>query len=170
MTAGASLATKPGQEDGWLVTLDLTTQTVVYGTYVGGSGFDRIEGTAVDASGTAYVWGETAADGQFPVTPHALQATPQGETDGFVTSVDATGRIVYSTRLGGSAKEWWIHGAIDSHGDVYLTGYSGAVDSGYDPAWSSDFAFSPDAVATGVAVDIEHHTARGFTVKLVPRA
>jgi Ca2+-binding RTX toxin-like protein len=63
---------------------------LLYSTYLGGSGFDQGRGIAVDATGSAYVTGETdSAD--FPTTPGAFDTTFNGFVDAFVTKLDAMG-------------------------------------------------------------------------------
>ena len=56
----------------------------------------------MDGAGSAYVTGETGST-DFPTTAGAVQTTPAGNSDAFVTKLDATGSgLVYSTYLGGS--------------------------------------------------------------------
>ena len=60
------------------------------------------QGIAVDGAGSAYVTGETGST-DFPTTAGAAQTTFAGESDAFVTKLNATGSgLVYSTYLGGS--------------------------------------------------------------------
>jgi hypothetical protein len=60
-------------------------------------------GIAVDQAGNAYVAGETDNDPRFPTTPGALRSTPNAVgVDGFVLKIDPSGKLVYSTYLGGS--------------------------------------------------------------------
>ena len=49
--------------------------SLVYSTYLGGSGDDVTQGIAVDSSGNAYVAGYTTSS-NFPTTLGALQTTP----------------------------------------------------------------------------------------------
>ena len=58
----------------------------------------------------------------FPVTVGAFQTTNRGGGDGFVTKLDNTGVIVYSTYLGGSSGESIRGIAVDSVGSAYVTG------------------------------------------------
>src|SRR5439155_4788919 len=67
-----------GGADTFVTKLDPTGSTRVYSTYLGGSGFDTIQGSglAVDASGNAYVTGLTFST-DFPTTPGAFQPTSE---------------------------------------------------------------------------------------------
>src|SRR5262249_58363150 len=78
--------------------------TIAYSTYLGGSGQDQGWGIAADASGNAYVTGDTQSF-DFP-TARSLQAFGGGE-DAFVAKLNASGSgLVYSTYLGGSGVEF----------------------------------------------------------------
>src|SRR5207302_5318250 len=85
-----------------------------YSTYLGGSGQEIGEGIVVDASGNAYVTGETDST-DFPTTAGAVQTTFGGVRDAFVTKLNAAGTaLVYSPYLRGSGVEERVGGAVDS--------------------------------------------------------
>src|SRR5439155_671560 len=103
--------------------------TLVYSTYLGGSGTDEGFGIAVDAVGAAYVTGVTSsadftAGCTAPCT--VLGATfGGGVDDAFVTKLNATGSaLVYSTYLGGSSFDAASGIAVDAAGAAYVTGYT----------------------------------------------
>jgi hypothetical protein len=109
---------------------------LIYSTYLGGSGGDFGYGIAVDSSGNAYVTGYTDST-DFPTSPGALQTMYGGGSDAFVTKLNPTGTaLVYSTYLGGSANDSGYGIAVDSAGDVYL---SGTTSSTNFPVTSSAF-------------------------------
>src|ERR1039457_6738366 len=111
--------------------LSPTGQTL-YSTTLAGSNFGIAWAIAVDSSGAAYVFGNTNSP-DFPVTPGALQTTTQGTSQGFVAKLDPTGKIVYSTFIGGAANVTpGLTSApgldsilVDSAGDVIITGQAG---------------------------------------------
>lgn len=86
-------------------------------------------GIAVDQAGNAYVTGETDNDPQFPTTPGALRSTPNAVgVDAFVLKVDPSGKLVYSTYLGGSDLDHAVGIAVDHQGDAYVVGQTASTD------------------------------------------
>ncbi|CDH47363.1 SBBP repeat-containing protein [Candidatus Contendibacter odensensis] len=122
----------------------LVIDPVVYFTFVGGApddstgvgGDDLGLSIAVDSSGNAYITGSTstnnanvaAATKQFPTTSLAINKIFSGGTDVFVTRMDATGTIIYSTYLGGSAFDAGYGIAVDGGSNAYVTGYTNSSD------------------------------------------
>ncbi len=98
-----------------------------YSTLLGGNGFDTGAGIAVNSAGDAYVTGSTTSS-NFPFTTGAYATTTGGGSDAFVTELDATGVISYSTYLGGGGDDHGQAIAIDSAGDAYVTGSTGSTD------------------------------------------
>jgi hypothetical protein len=93
----------------------------VYSTLLGGAEFDRGWGIAVNAAGNAYVVGDSQGD--FPTTPGVMQRTLGGGSDAFVTELNPSGSaLVYSTYLGGTGTDEGLAIALDSSGNVHLTG------------------------------------------------
>ncbi|HEX8600590.1 MAG TPA: SBBP repeat-containing protein [Chloroflexia bacterium] len=96
--------------------------SLVYSTYLGGSGYDGGSGIAVDASGNAYVTGRTGSTNFPTLNPY------QGEGDAFVTKLGASGSaLVYSTYLGGSDYDGGSDIAVDASGNAYVTGSTGSA-------------------------------------------
>lgn len=93
-----------------------------YSTYLGGSGFDRANGIAVDATGNAYVTG-SADSTNFPTTMGAFQPSGCGA---YVTKLNPTGSgLVYSTYIGNANCPGAPVGeavAVDVAGNAYVTG------------------------------------------------
>jgi len=100
--------------------------TLVYSTYLGGSGFDEGFSIAVDAAGAAYVTGDTlSADFTAGCTAPCivLDRTHNGQLDAFVTKLDPTGTaLLYATYLGGSGFDQGLSIAVDAAGAAYVTG------------------------------------------------
>lgn len=131
--------------------------TLSYSTYLGGSGFDRGLSIAVDAAGNVYVTGSTLSS-DFPTTTGAYTTTLGGIFDAFVTKVNAGGTALsYSTYLGGSSLDFGNGIAVDSAGNVYLTGQTSSTDFPIASAIQGSIGGGSDAfalklVATGTAL------------------
>lgn len=99
--------------------------SLIYSTYLGGEGQDEAHSIAVDASGNAYVTGETSSD-DFPIT-NAFQPTSGGTSDAFVLKLSPTGELRYSTYLGGVNLEAGQGIAVDTSGSAYVTGFTSSL-------------------------------------------
>jgi hypothetical protein len=101
--------------------------SLVYSTYLGGSGDDSGAGIAVDSAGNAYVTGNTSST-DFPIML-AAQSSSIGGLDAFVTALNPSGSgLIYSTYLGGSNLDAANGVAVDSAGNAYVTGKTSSVD------------------------------------------
>lgn len=114
-----------GDEDAFVTKLD-TNGALSYSTYLGGSSFDIAFGIAVDEAGNAYVTGITRST-DFP-TLDTLQGAFPGDIDNFVTKLDASGALSYSTYLGGSGSDSARGIAVDGSGAAYVTGWTDSRD------------------------------------------
>ena len=114
-----------GAKDAFVTKLAQDGKTLVYSTYLGGSGDELGEGIVVDSSDNAYVDGYSDSNlpTPFPTTAGAYQGVLAGEVDAFVTKLSPTGdALVYSTYLGGDYEDYAHDIALDSEGHVYATG------------------------------------------------
>lgn len=113
--------------------------SLIYSTYLGGSGEERVVyngSVAVDAAGELiYVTGLTAsvAPADFPLKNPA-QPLPSGGSDAFITKLDISlplrsglDQLVYSTYLGGPGTEIGTGIAADVDGNAYIAGASGGT-------------------------------------------
>lgn len=119
--------------DGFVAKINAAGSDLAYSTYLGGSLDDSVTSIAIDPSGNAYVGGATLSK-DFPVAG-AFQAQFAGAAsvsaqpviltgDGFVTKLDATGKVSYSTYLGGPADDAVMGIAVDSAGEAYVAGFT----------------------------------------------
>ncbi|MEG4045183.1 DUF7948 domain-containing protein, partial [Microcoleus sp. Pol17_C1] len=120
ITPGAFQPTAPNYTAG-VTKLNAAGNALVYSTFLGTSTSGALgNGIAVDSSGNAYVTGPTG-DG-FPIVGNSSQPYGGG-IDAFVAKVNPTGSgLVYSTYIGGSAREDAKAVAVDSEGNTYITG------------------------------------------------
>ncbi|MGI9074298.1 MAG: SBBP repeat-containing protein [Bryobacteraceae bacterium] len=126
-----------------------------YSTYLGGSFGDIGTSIAVDAHESAYITGN-AFSADFP-TKNAFQKNLNSplSSDAFLSKFDATGNLVYSTYLGGSALDEGRRIAVDVHGNAYVTGNT------YSDDFPTKNAFQPSHPAIGRVSD-------AFVTKLSP--
>jgi uncharacterized protein (TIGR03437 family) len=108
-------------DDAFIVKINPAGSALVYSTYQGGSGNDRLFGVAVDQKGNAYVTGQTTST-DFP-TANAFQPNSGGGTDAFVAKLNPSGNaLVYSTYLGGNANDGANEVVPDGAGNAYVSG------------------------------------------------
>jgi len=126
---GGVQSSNGGAYDGFVAKIDPTGTTLLYSTYLGGSGVDEVEGIAVDAAGNAYLTGYTLSS-DFPgVTATSLQSSTGGGRDAFVVKLSPSGAaFLYATYLGGSGSDFGESIAIDASGNAYVTGSTGSTD------------------------------------------
>lgn len=99
-TANA-LRTQSGGVDAFVAKLGPGGNSLLYCTYLGGSGDDRAFAIAVDVAGSAYVTGWTGSSNFPTVSP--LQSTRSGSRDAFIAKLNPAGTaLLYSTYLGGN--------------------------------------------------------------------
>ncbi|TAM81964.1 MAG: choice-of-anchor D domain-containing protein [Acidobacteria bacterium] len=127
-TQNALQSTLSGPSDAFVTEINPGTSSLVFSTYLGGSGSESGQSIKIDAVGSIYVTGNTSSNG-FPVTNGASQATYGGGTDAFVTKLGPGGApMVYSTFLGGSGLDQGNSIAVDSSGDAFVTGFTQSSD------------------------------------------
>ena len=139
---------------------------MVYATYLGGASYDYGYGIALDNQGNFYVTGSTRS-ADFPVFPAAtaFQRVLRGTQDAFIAKFNVTtGRLSYSTYLGGAGVDSSRAIIVNSVGQAYVTGYTnsrdfpaqGAPGGGnlpFDPIYNNgDDVFITRLNATGTAL------------------
>jgi hypothetical protein len=141
-----AVATQPCA-DAFVTQLNHDGSSLVYSTYLGGTGTDDGKGIALDLKGNAYITGETRSL-DFP-TKHPLQATNHGGGNGedaFVAKLNPTGsELIYSTYLGGSGDDLGFGVAVDKFGNAYAMGWT------YSPDFPTE---SPIQADNAGAIDV----------------
>jgi len=115
-----------GDSDAFVSKLSSTGDSLVYSTYLGGSGNDYAEAIDIDSNGCPYVTGGTTSSDFPTINPYQNN---QGEEDVFFTKLSSSGsQIAFSSYLGGNLDEWGFSIAVDSLGNFYITGYTKSSD------------------------------------------
>jgi hypothetical protein len=105
---------------------------VIYAVRLAGSRLDQAAAIAVDQTGAVVVTGYTNSP-DFPLV-NALHPTVHtsgptwGPGGGFITKLDAQGRIVFSTGWGGSGEDAATGVAIDRNLDIVVAGTTASTD------------------------------------------
>jgi len=110
-----------GDGDACVLKMDPSGTILLYCTYIGGTGTEGTLGISIDTAGQTYVAGVTTST-DFPlVSP--VQATYGGIEDGFVAILDDSGSsLIFSSYLGGRYADNASGIAVDSAGNVSITG------------------------------------------------
>jgi hypothetical protein len=100
--------------------------TLLYSTFLGPNNYASPQAIALDTAGDAYVL--TSTFGDLFQTSNAVEAYAGGE-DLLVVEIDpAASTQLFATYLGGSGSDAAAGMALDSLGDIYLTGSSDSTD------------------------------------------
>ena len=122
---GPDLTYNGGLYDAFVAKVNAQGTALVYCGYIGGSGgLDYGCSIAVDAAGNAHVAGATDSTEQtFPVKVGPDLTHNGGSEDAFVAEVNALGTaLVYCGYIGGNDKDSGYSIAVDTTGNVYVTG------------------------------------------------
>lgn len=116
-----------GGSDAFVTKLNPTGTALVYSTYFGGTGLEIPQSFAIDRSGNAFVSGQTSSE-DLP-TKSPFQASYGGGDDAFISKFSSGGNsLAFSTYLGGTDHEDGRGIAVDSRGNVYVTGVTASTD------------------------------------------
>jgi len=129
VTPGAYQTSVRGELDAFIARFSANGLSLVYSTFLGGTGSDYPFALATDAASNSYVTGMTTSS-DLPVTPGAIQSThggpvgqPGGGQDAFVAKLNSSGTgLVYATYLGGGSEDTGQSIAVDSLGNTYVGG------------------------------------------------
>lgn len=102
--------------------------SLLYSTYLGGTGSDGATGLAVNGDGAAFVSGYTEST-DFPTTVGAFQRVFGGDFDAFVARIAPGGAaLTYSTFLGGSDGDNANAIALGADGTATVAGHTDSGD------------------------------------------
>jgi hypothetical protein len=121
-TKNAAQPNEGGGKDAWVTKFNPSASgdaSVVYSTYLGGSGTEFGNAIAVTPAGVASVTGVTGSV-NFPLQ-NAFDSTNQ-INEAFVAQYNAAGTKLNSTFLGGADQDEGINIAVGNGGTIYVTG------------------------------------------------
>jgi hypothetical protein len=111
-----------GYGDGFIAKITSDGSKLLYCSYFGGSGDEKINGLAIGKDGNICVTGQT--DSRNLPLKNALQPKlGGGDSDGFIARFDATlTSLVFSTYFGGENRDEDQKIAVDPAGFIYVSG------------------------------------------------
>jgi hypothetical protein len=117
-----------GDTDAFVSKLDPQGGTLVYSTYVGGTGADGATAVALDPSGSAFVAGTTGSS-NLPTVKPVQPVKGGGFADGFVMKLTPAGTgSQFTTYLGGHDEDQVSGIAVDGTGVSHVVGMTGSAD------------------------------------------
>lgn len=145
---------------------------LAFSTYLGGSNWEHARDVCADTAGNVIVVGGTAS-ANFPTTAGAYNrafnagvSAPGpgtgafGNCDGFITKFDRSGKLMWSTFLGGAAYDRIYAVEVDAQGFVYVAGRAGPGFPVTAGAFQQSFA--------GTSSPSNYGNQNGFVAKLSP--
>lgn len=146
-----------GSNDGFILKVQPDGATIVWSSYLGGSGSDYLLGVTINESdGSVFVCGSTESS-DFPLAKE-LSTTLSGPSDAFVTAISADGSTLeFSTYIGGSAEDTARTMSYSAGGAVYVAGVT--LSSNFVTAQT--FGPTDGSSADGYALRIDDST---FTI------
>ena len=162
-TSSANFPTTPGifqpslrgASNGFVTAISHGGATLLYSTFLGGSGTDQANSIAVTSTGAAFVTGFTNSS-DFP-TANPVQAIlglsnnglcgSAACQDAFVTQLNPTGTaLTYSTYLGGDGPDFGQGITVDTSGNPYITGSTSSTN--FPVIWGGTYQYT---LANGAA-------------------
>ena len=127
-----------GLNDVFIAKFD-STGNLVFSSYLSGNGTeDTGFSIAVDSAGNSYITGYTDSS-NFP-TKHAYDTSLGGTIDVFIAKFNSTGGLNFSTYFGGSQNDFGYGIAVDSTGNILITGSTQSSDFPTKNAYNSTYA------------------------------
>jgi len=144
----------------YVTKLSADGSTVPYTVEFAGTGQEAGLAIAVDPAGNAIVTGYTSSP-DFPVSAGAVQTQfggNEGFNNAFVTKLDPSGDILFSTFLGGTGPDSGSAIQTDSTGNIFVAGTTG----------SSNFPTTPGTFEPTSLVPLWSTSPGAFLAKLAP--
>jgi beta-propeller repeat-containing protein/ASPM-SPD-2-Hydin domain-containing protein/HYDIN/CFA65/VesB family protein len=189
-TNGASIGSGGGPSDYFIAKFDPSQtglNSLVYLTFIGGSGDEEGGALAVDSSGNVAIAGTTTSP-DYPVTDSSTLTSSTDGTlvnDAAVTEIDPTGaKLTYSTLFGGNGNEATLSPggiAMDPSGNIFVamdtqstnltvapvasTTVAGPFHSTYGGGISDGFLAIFRPVATATAPNLKYCTYLGISAQ-----
>jgi hypothetical protein len=152
------------QDDFFVTRLAATGDSLIYSTYLGGSGGEYGHAIAVDAAGNAYVTGDGYSNNYPTAEPFQTYQGAFGLRDVMVTKLPPSGSpLTYSTYLAGTDNDWAYAIAVDAEGNAYVAGRTTSTDfplsNPYQVAIAGDYDLFVTKLNSSIATGIDDEPA-----------
>lgn len=152
-TGNALNSSSNGGQDAFLALLKADGSSLLYSTFLGGSGEEDVRSLALDSAGNVWFTGRTYS-GNFPTTPDAVNDSLDGAPDAFIARLAANGStLLYSTYLGGGGYDAGHALALDGAENVWITGTTSLDFPTTADAFNTTNPGGWDAVVAQIAAD-----------------
>lgn len=151
-SAGAYQTTLKGGTDAFVTKLNvsISSQKIVYSTYLGGISVDEGHDISIDSTYNAYVTGVTTSN-NFPGTP---PLSYNGAKDAFVAKLNSSGTaLVYARYLGGSGDDFGDAIEVNAAGQAYVSGWTESSNFPVNSAVQPSLGGGRDAFITKFSPD-----------------
>lgn len=139
-----------GLNDAFVTKVSPSGDSIVYSTYLGGTGDDQGQGISIDGFTNAFVTGSTRS-ANFPIL-NPIQGSLNGVSDAFVTKLNLSGNaMVYSTYLGGSSADEGQGIDVDLVGSAYIAGFTESTDFPTMTPFQASFGAVRDAFVSKIS-------------------
>jgi hypothetical protein len=123
-------------------------RTLLYSTFLGGSGQDEGMALALDANRRAIVAGWT----QSLDFPFRGEVVARGRKDGFVVALSSTGNALeFATPLGGGSADEALGVSLDPHGNAWIVGRTRSRDFQSSPGGREELGGVADGFLSGLS-------------------
>ncbi len=131
----------------------LVIDPLIYSTYLGESGIDKITEITTDKFDNIIAVGSTDA-ATYPVAIGAYDTTFNGGLDGFVTKFDpALSKIMFSTYIGGGADDQVNSVSLDDEQSIYIGGETTSASFPTIGGWKTIHAGAIDGFVAKISAD-----------------
>ncbi|MCE3258679.1 MAG: hypothetical protein K0S12_320 [Bacteroidetes bacterium] len=126
MASGGHQNVHGGNWDAYLVKFN-SAGVRQWATYYGGNNEDNGYCCVADPQGNVYMTGKTRAQGNIIATPGAHQIAAYGFEEAFLVKFNSNGTRVWGTFYGAEDVDIGFGCAIDSEGNVYMSGHTNST-------------------------------------------
>jgi hypothetical protein len=128
-TFGAYDTTSNGGMEGFVTKMNPQGTSLVFSTYLGGSGGDVIETNIVIDENGSLIGGGNTGSSNLPITSGAYDSSLSVAQDGFLFMLDSTGKnLLYCSYFGGDGSDCFESLALPPNGPLYFSGTTSSTD------------------------------------------